>query len=78
MKVIYGNRFAGEVANLAINRAREIFDVESDPTEFKQLENHLKQLAVKTIDSRYVLNPLVKAVTENVYQPFVDAFKEAQ
>lgn len=78
MKVIYGNRFAGEVASLAINRAREIFDVESDPTEFKQLENHLKKLAVKTIDSRYVLNPLVKAVTENVYQPFVDAFKEAQ
>ena len=78
MKVIYGNRFAGEVSNLAINRASEIFDVESDPTEFKQLENHLKQLAVKTIDSRYVLNPLVKAVTENVYQPFVDAFKEAQ
>ena len=78
MKTIYGNRFAGEVANLAINRAREIFDVESDPAEFKQLENHLKQLAVKTIDSRYVLNPLVKAVTEQVYQPFVDAFKEAQ
>lgn len=78
MKTIYGNHFASEVANLAINRAREIFDVESDPTEFKQLENHLKKLAVKTIDSRYVLNPLVKAVTENVYQPFVDAFKEAQ
>lgn len=78
MKTIYGNCFASEVANLAINRAREIFDVESDPTEFKQLENHLKKLAVKTIDSRYVLNPLVKAVTENVYQPFVDAFKEAQ
>lgn len=78
LKTIFLNRFAPEIAELAIKRAGEIFDVESDPTEFKQLENHLTNLSEKNANSRYVINPLTEEVTKATYQDFVDKFKSSE
>ena len=78
LKTIYLNRFAPDIAELAINRANEIFDVESDPTEFKQLTTHLTNLAEKNANNRYVINPLAEEVTKAVYQDFVDKYKSSE
>lgn len=78
LKTIYLNRFVPEITELAVNRANEIFEVESDPTEFKQLEKHLSNLSEKNANSRFIIHPLTNEVTKAVYQDFVDKYKSSE
>lgn len=69
-KEFYLNQIAPEVTAFAQSNAKDIFEVESDPEEFKKLLNLLSDLSNKNASSSYVIGDIVKGFKDSLLEKY--------